>query len=128
MKFEGSFNTASWKKVWGLLALDARWQAEFIDLQLRFEDGCLKVAEHHRTDSKLPDRIIGCFLYIFDFRSWSDTRWAAVGKVCRRLCTSLLCGLKDLIQYLHKLPGESTYYIDGFQHLAQELEQSQRIF
>ena len=106
--------TVDLKSVWLFLGLNDAWAAEFADLQLRWEDGALKVALQYRDDNDVAQRLYDCFLQLFEFRSWSDTRWAAVGRICRRLLACKLLGLSDLVEFIVHEAGESDYYIKGY--------------
>ena len=107
--------------LWQLLGLPEKLRNEFSELELRFEDGLVCVAFRFKDDVGLPQRVANCFLYLFQFRSWSDTRWAAVGKACRLLLACELIGLSFLVAFIRAAPGESSYYIDGFKHLDQDI-------
>lgn len=121
LQFRDYVGEASLREVWRLLGFSAGFCDEFADLQLRFEDDALLVAERHREDPGLADRIANCFMYMFEFRGWSDTRWCAVGRICRRLLACQLCGLASLVKFIKSRPKESTYYIAGYQNLDESL-------
>ena len=64
---------------------------------------------------------MSCFLYVFQFRSWSDTRWALVGRAGRRWVLAHLFGLGSLVQWVRDNPKESNYYIDGYRNVSNEI-------
>ena len=100
---------------WRVLGLNDKWCEEFARLHLRYESGALRAAKDAELDNTPPEKVMACFQHLFDFRQWSDTRWCAVGRVCRRLSACVVCGLPALIDFVRKSPGESMYYLDGFQ-------------
>jgi hypothetical protein len=100
------------------MGMKTHWRGEFAALQLRFEGTTVKVAARFRGDAAVLDRLANCFMYLFDFRSWSDTRWCAVGRICRRICSGLLVGLDSLVKFVLASPSESNYYLAGYQNLT----------
>ena len=102
------------RMLWGRLHVKGPWLEEFVFLQIRFEGDSLKVGRHVEGDATLPQRLLELFLFVFDFKTWSDTRWAAVGRICRCLNVALLVGLRQLVAFVLACPGESNYYLGGF--------------
>ena len=107
--------------VWRLLGLSEQWAHELAELEFRFESGHLIVGSRFRDDEAVPQRLADCYLHLFEFRSWSDTRWCAVGRACRRLLACELAGLGSLVDFIRSSPSESKYYIEGYQNIAQDI-------
>ena len=107
--------------VWALLGVPPDMCTEFEVLQLRFEDGRLLICPAFANELDTPQRICNCMMSLFEFRSWSDTRWGAVGKCCRQLVACHLAGLQSLVAFIRSCPSESNYFIDGFKHMDSEL-------
>ena len=104
LQFDNNNSTVDLRMVWILLGLTPAWAAEFAELQLRFHDGHVIVSVRFQHDPKLLERLASCFQYLFDFRGWSDTRWCAVGRSCRRLLACEMLGLRDLVRFLRESP------------------------
>lgn len=95
-----------------LLEVDDEWARTFSDLEIRFVDGKLCVAERHRTRADLLDVIIVCILKAWRFRQFSEGRFVTVGRCSRQLILSMLFGLEHYVGYVLK-QGESQYYLGG---------------
>lgn len=104
-------------ELWEALRVKPTWIRELTALQLRFDGGGLKVASALADTPNLAQRLMDCYLYMFEFRSWSDTRWCGVGHICRRIVACLLLGLKDLVRFVLHRDGETDWYLKGFTNL-----------
>ncbi len=59
------------------------------------------------NEGDVLERLAICFMHLFDFRSWSGTRWCVVGRICSRVCSGLLVGLDSLARFVLAAPSES---------------------
>jgi hypothetical protein len=107
--------------LWSFLDVSEPWCDELVSLQLRFEQGKLKVAQRWSADPSVPQRVANIFMYLFEFRSWSDTRWCAVGRISRRLLSCILLGLHSIVAHVEADPHQSSYYIAGYQHMNDDI-------
>jgi hypothetical protein len=101
-----------------VMGISDEWLPLFVDLQLRWQDGCLMVRADLEHFEDTPKQISLCLLHIWKFRTWSDSRWCGMTRACRCLVQSLCCGLADLVKWIQNDPSMSNYYIDGFNHLS----------
>ena len=107
--------------VWRLLGRSEHWARELAELEFRFESGQIIVASRFRDDEAVPQRLADCYLHLFEFRVWSDTRWCAVGRACRCLLACELAGLGSHVDFIRSSPSESNYYIEGYLNIAQDI-------
>ena len=104
LRFEDYDGAVSLLDLWEHMGLTPTWCEEFAALQLRYEGGYVKVSAGFRNEVEVLERLANCFMHLFDFRSWSDTRWYAVGRSCRRICAGLLVGLDSLARFVLAAP------------------------
>ncbi len=104
LRFEDYDGAANLLDLWEHMGLTVGWCEEFAALQLRFEGGFVMVPARFRNEAEVLERLANCFMHLFDFRSWSDTRWCAVGRICRRICSGLLVGLDSLARFVLAAP------------------------
>ncbi len=83
LRFEDYDGAANLVDLWAHMGLTTHWCEESATLQLRFEGDFVKVAARFNSEVEVLERLANCFMHLFDFRSWSDTRWCAVSRVCR---------------------------------------------
>ena len=107
--------------VWRLLGLSEHWVRELAELEFRFESGQIIVASRFRDDEAVPQRLADCYLHLFEFRVWSDTRWCAVGRASRCLLACEIAGLGSHVDFIRSSPSESNYYIEGYLNIAQDI-------
>jgi hypothetical protein len=95
---------------------------ELDDLEIRFSSGRLLVAERHRGEDGLIDRLVHIMLMAWGFRKWSESRWLSLGSSCRSLALSMLLGVDSLVGYIIQA-GESKYHLGGFtEHLTDQVK------
>lgn len=105
------------RQLWVMIGYASEWVDQLVELELRFEQGALKVHPRWSGRAELPDMLVNVFFYIWQWRRFSESRWNSLGGSCRALLGSLLVGLKPFVDELLKQPGVSTYYMKGFAHL-----------
>jgi hypothetical protein len=103
------------QEFWAMLGLEPQWVLE--SLQLRWHDGCLRVAPSWQKDPKLCELISATLLHVFRFKSFTESRWVSMGPACRTLCASLALGLESLVQHVLGQPKVSEYYLGGFRRM-----------
>ena len=103
---------------WAALGIKGDWLDEFVLLEIRFVAGELLVSARFEGDPAIPQRVANCYMYLFSFRAWSDTRWCGVGNVCRRVVAASVLGLSPLVLHVLDSPGESSYYLSGFSNMT----------
>ena len=121
LQYEDFVSDVDLDMLWSLLGVPDEMRAEFVDLELRFEGDALKISSRFALDPEAPQRVTNCFMYLFQFQGWSDTRWGAVGRCTRRLMSCLLLGLTSLVAHLRSDASQSDYFIQGFANLDEEI-------
>lgn len=84
------------------------------DLHLIWKDGFLEVDARLQGDSDLLEKVSGCLLYIWKWKSVCESRWCTVGTSCRVVVGGFLSGIQSLVSAIKKAPNTSTYYLNGF--------------
>ena len=120
LRYENSPSPDGLRRLWTLCDLSSEWVDQLVELELRFEDGVLKVHTRWQDDLELPDMLMTVLLYIWRWRRFSDSRWVTLGASCRCLLASLCCGLQDFVNEILRQPGAHTYYLKGFHFLDRE--------
>ena len=64
------------------------------------------------TTVGLYRRVVNCILYVFKFKSYTESRWATIGASCRSLTAALSIGLEVVAARARNSSCE--YYIHGF--------------
>ena len=96
------------------------WCVDLLEeLQMRVDDGVLKVSEAFKDRGDTLQLITTCLLQLLCFRRFSDSRWLTLGDACRALVAAELCGLSSLVKAILDDPGRSNYYIGGFKYFDQ---------
>ena len=86
-------------------------------MQVKWDGESLWVAEEHRGDEDLFQKISVCMLSVFKFKKFTDSRWITLGECCRSLVASVSLGMQGLVKHIRDLPHTSDYYIHGFAKL-----------
>ena len=102
------------RECYTLLGLDPEFTELATDLQMRFEDGHLKIAEKWKHEAEVTEMVVTTLLHIWKFKKFSDSRWLSLGPSCRSVMAALMCGLKPYVTWLLARPGNSRYYLGGF--------------
>lgn len=109
------------QEFWVMLGLEPQWVQVLVSLQLRFHDGCLRVAPAWQDDPKLCEVVSTCLLHVFRFKSFTESRWVSMGPVCRTLCASLALGLESLVEHVLGQPKTSEYFLGGFRRMRPDI-------
>ncbi|CAE8616190.1 unnamed protein product, partial [Polarella glacialis] len=110
-------------ELWSVLGVEPDWAERLTDMQVRWGGGLLKVAPRYQSDPALIESLSACFLHIWAFRKFSDSRWISLGRSCRVLLASMVLGLEALVADILASPGQSNYYMSGFQRLRGKTKQ-----
>ena len=94
-------------------AVDLELQQELHFLQLRFENGCLKVAEHLEDDSHAPQRIMDVLQKAWLLQQFSVTRWDTLEVTGRIFMLIKTIGLHDLVRFCMYDTQASDYHTSG---------------
>ena len=108
---------------WTLLGVAPEWVEVLTSLQLRWQDGCLRVSPAWDGDPKLCELVSACLLHVFRFTVPTESRWVSMGQSCRTLCASLALGVDALVAHSLRQPKASEFYLGGFKRLRPELRQ-----
>ena len=102
--------------LWELCGLKDPWLSVAVNLQLRWENNKLKVAECFRGDPEMLQAISMVVLHIWKLKTWSSSRWCGVGTQCRVLLASMLAGLRGLVDSIF-VTRKDHYSLKGFRRL-----------
>lgn len=72
-------------KLWTLLGFPVDEVEALAHLQMRFENGCLFMAEAYASDDKVADIVVLYLRKIRQLREWACSRWLSIGPACRTL-------------------------------------------
>ena len=115
--FEDTRDPDALLSFWSMIGLADEWLMLFMQLAIRWEDGKLKVAASLADAPSAPQQIVVALLHVWKFRTWSTSRWCAIGESCRCLVASLYTGLSSLVRQILDDPASSKYYIKGWSNL-----------
>ena len=104
---------------WVALGVSSSTAEELSSMQLRWQDQRLCIATHMLEEESVLERVTSCFLAIWRFKAFTDSRWCTVGDSCRSLVASLALGMEELMKSLLVDPDVGQYYIQGFAKLDQ---------
>ena len=110
------------RELWTALGLEPARVDEFVDLQLRFHEGRLKVAASRQDDPNLLESVSTCLLHAWRFRKFTTSRWITAGDTCKSMVLALLTGIESLVRMVRRNPKTSDYYIHGFGRLSEEMK------
>ena len=100
-------------EVWRLCQNDARWVDQMVDMQVRWHDGRLKVSEKFLGCDDVYDQLSIICLQMWQFHTFSESRWVTLGSSMRTLLGCMVLGLGDLVQHCLD-SGCSKYFLKGF--------------
>ena len=112
--YEDHHDPNSLESLYALLGLEDAWLHLFTFLQIRVVDGRLFVAAQLANDPKALELIVMCVLHAWNFKTWSTSRWCAVGPATRTLVLCLFIGLRSIVQSILANKTKSKYYIGGW--------------
>lgn len=120
LRFEAAASPEVLRSLWTMVGFAGDWVDHFVELELRFDDGHLKVHPRWEADAQLPDMIMNAILFAWQWKKFSESRWMSLGASCQSLLGSLLLGLQDLVGEVLLQPGVCTYYLKGFSFLSSD--------
>lgn len=120
--FEDCAALGAWQRVWTLCGLPPKWVDQLVELELRYEHGHLKVGAKWEDDPELPQLLMTLMLKLWEWRRFSDSRWASMGASCRSMLAACLSGLPDFVGEVLANPSAHTFYLKGFLYMTGEVK------
>ena len=116
VEFHDSDQASCMIELWSMCFSDARWVAEAIELNIIFDKdrGKLYVAAEFDGSDGIFDRLNVFLVQLWQFRTFSDSRWLTFGSSARTLLASMLLGLEEYVRYCLDVKHCSRYYLSGF--------------
>ena len=105
------------RDTWTTLHITGTWLEFICDLQLRFKNGQLWIAEKFANDEHAHDKVKIAILFLWRFRRWCEARWCGVGRCSRQLLASLFVGLEHLVKGILARKHSHKYHLSGFERL-----------
>jgi hypothetical protein len=119
LQFEDSpLSVEERNRVWMLFGLSGGWLDVAVSLQVRWENGCLKVGIEQLPGEPLVQRIKGLLMKLFKFSKFTDSRWVTLGTTGRAIIAGYMVGLPSLVDWCIKNPSTSSWYIKGFLRMS----------
>ena len=109
-------------RIWTMLNVEPEWVELLTQLQIRWDEGVLKIACAYDGRHDTPQLVATCLLLLWKFRRFSESRWLTLGDSCRALLASELCGLTALVQAILADSSYSSYYLSGFLHMDAQVK------
>lgn len=120
--FEDCKDIDTLRRLWTFCALAPTWVDTLVELQLRYEGGAMKICTRWKDHPDLPELLMTILLKVWEWRRFSDSRWASLGASCRSILAACLCGLPDFVGEVLNDPNAHTYYLKGFLYLTDEVK------
>ena len=98
-------------KYYQVLGVEPRIIQEFINAQIRLQNGKLKVASHMQ-DGNGASRVHKLIMYSWKFKDFNEGRWLTIGYSSRTMMRAICFGLHDIVQYLED-HGGSMWFLKG---------------
>ena len=108
------FEESSVREFWLCLGVRGDYLDILCSLNLWWSGTELLVHSSWRDDPQLYEQVSKCILYLFQFRAFSDSRWATMGPSSRTLLAGLSVGLDSLVATIVRDRSTSNYYINGY--------------
>ncbi|CAK0826530.1 unnamed protein product, partial [Prorocentrum cordatum] len=102
-------------------AVHSKWLDEFGDLQLRYQDVQLEVVAKFRGQPDVKDRVEVMLVRLWQFRKFSDSRWANLGRSWRALLSAVVAGSGSFHRFTMRETSSSKFFIKGFSQWAGEV-------
>ena len=112
--------------VFSILTDDELLQEELLDLELRFEEGRLRVAKRHEDDPNLPQRVTECLRKAWKIEQFADTRWNTMGISSQLQMLLLWTGMVELVQYCIQCGKD--WHLRGYLRFGARLQQMSCVF
>lgn len=87
-------------------------------LQARYHQGRFLVSKRYEGCEEVLDMVVTLLLATWSFRKWTESRWLSMGPSCRIMLAALGFGLKPFVSWCLAQPGQSRYYLGGFEDYA----------
>ena len=109
-----SLDTLHCEELWRVLGLEPSWCEDLVDMELRFEGGCLCVARRFEGDRDIIKRVVRAQMRVWQFRSWTESRWLSIGGRARTYVACKLLGLPDLVDFCINTKNCSSYHLGNY--------------
>ena len=100
------------------IGVEEAWLPLFTELQVRWEDGFLKVSASFETNPSGTQPIVAALFHIWQFPRWNEARWCSLGKTAKKVMGALHTGLEHLVTRIMNTSREIKFYIQGFRRLS----------
>ena len=87
------------------------------------ESGHLVVLDKCRGQENIYQRIQDALLGLWEFRTFSDSRWVTVGVSCRGVVAGLQSGLEAYVKFLRQTKKAKDEFLHGFGRVQEEHKQ-----
>ena len=107
------------REIYVFFKLEGAWLEEFCDLEIRFSNGRLLIADRHRGVEGVIEKVFVLFMKVWRYQTWSMSRFLGSGAASRQILFSEVLGVSHLVKYITIDQKESSYYIGGYaRHLT----------
>jgi hypothetical protein len=86
-------------RLWTMLGIESQHCEALVEMQIRYENGSICVAEHCHTDPDIVEKVCNLMSVVFVFRKWTDSRWVTMGDTTRTFLGSLFLGIDGLVAF-----------------------------
>ena len=93
-----------------------------VNMQVRFEDGFLKVWVGFQDKEDTMEQLSTAILHLWRYRPFSDSRWLTLGETCRSLMKGFLTGLHHVISRARANPKHSDWHLHCWDSMSSELK------
>ena len=103
--------------LWDALGVDpevAETLSQLLQLKYNFATEQLEVAESAREMPGLVNNIVNTLMAIWEFKTFTTSRFLSIGTSGRVQVAGELTGLRSLVQQLRRTPGVSLWHLNGF--------------
>lgn len=104
-----------------LFRIEVSWLPRFVELQMRWENGRLKVAASWEGNPMGLLPVVSALMYLWKFPRWAESRWCSIGYSCARGMAGLYTGIHSMVDRLLTDGVESSYFVSGFKRLSSSI-------
>lgn len=87
--FKDHENPGDLARFWQLMGLTDHWSAMMVKAQITWDSGQLLLAEALKDDKGVSNLVGARLMHVWQFKSFSDSRWSGLSSRCRSLIASL---------------------------------------
>ena len=104
---------AELKRYYEIIGIEPEIIGAFIDMQIRYSGGKMRVASHvQHSSTPVSEEIIKLLMYAWHFDTFTDSRWMTLARSSRNLLRSLTLGLEDYVKWI-TMKKYSIYHLQG---------------